>query len=99
MLSLFLFDNSIIIHMNIITWLTFGFIVGIIAHLIDPGQNRGGLIGAIVLGIVGSLIGGFLANTLFGLSVSGFDFTSLAVATAGSLLVLMLGRSWKKSTE
>jgi len=85
--------------MNIVTWLIFGLIVGIIAHLIDPEQNRGGLLGATILGIVGSLIGGFLANTLFGLSMSGFDFTSLAIATAGSLLVLTLGRSWRNTNS
>ncbi len=85
--------------MSLFTWLVFGLIVGIITYLVDPEQMRGGLVGATVLGIVGALVGGFFASSLFGLSVSGFDFTSLVIATAGSLLVLMLGRSWKNTDK
>ena len=85
--------------MNLFTWLVFGLIVGVIAYLVDPDQSRGGILGTTVLGIVGALVGGFLANSLFGLSVSGFDFTSLAIATAGSLLVLILGRAWRSTNS
>lgn len=83
--------------MNLFTWIVFGLIVGIIAELVDHQPGRGGLFGAVLLGMVGAVVGGFLANTLFGLSVSGFDFTSLAVATVGSLLVLTLGRVWRNT--
>lgn len=82
--------------MNLFTWIVFGLIVGVIANLVDPQMSRGGMLGAVVLGVVGAVVGGYLANMLFGLSISGFDFTSLAIATAGSLLVLLLGRSWRK---
>jgi uncharacterized membrane protein YeaQ/YmgE (transglycosylase-associated protein family) len=83
--------------MNLFTWIVFGLIVGIIAELVDHQPARGGLFGAVLLGIVGAVVGGFMANTLFGLSVSGFDFTSLAIATVGSLLVLSLGRAWRNA--
>ena len=82
--------------MNLFTWIVFGLIVGVIANLVDPQMSRGGMLGAIILGVVGAVVGGYLANMLFGLSISGFDFSSLAIATAGSLLVLLLGRSWRK---
>ena len=81
--------------MNLFTWIVFGLIVGIIADLLDHQPARGGMVGAIVLGVVGAIVGGFLANSLFGLSVSGFDFSSLAIATVGSLIVLSLGRAWR----
>lgn len=74
--------------MNVISWLLFGLIVGIVANAIDPAENHGGLLGAIVLGVIGSLIGGFLANLIFGIGVSGFDITSFIVAVAGSLVLL-----------
>lgn len=83
--------------MNILAWLVFGLIVGIIANVIDPRPSQGGLLGAIVLGIVGALVGGFLGNMLFGVGVSGFDFSSFAVAVAGSLLVLFVGRALTRS--
>lgn len=81
--------------MNLFTWIVFGLVVGVIANLVDPQPSRGGMLGAIVLGVVGAVVGGFLANLLFGLTVTGFDFTSLAIATAGSLIVLLLGRAWR----
>lgn len=79
--------------MNLLTWILFGLIVGIIANAIDPQPNKGGLFGAILLGIGGAFLGGFLANLLFGLGVSGFDLTSFLVAVSGSLLLLFAGRA------
>ncbi len=82
--------------MNLLSWLVFGLIVGVIANAIDPSPAKGGLVGAVVLGIVGAIIGGFLANLLFGVGISGFDFTSLSVAVLGSLLLLFIGRSFRQ---
>jgi uncharacterized membrane protein YeaQ/YmgE (transglycosylase-associated protein family) len=83
--------------MNIITWVLFGMIVGVVANAIDPSPNRGGVLGSILLGIVGALVGGFLANLLFGISVTGFNLTSFLVAVAGSLLLLFLGRAVRRA--
>lgn len=79
--------------MNILSWILFGLIAGIIANLIDPRPAQGGILGAIVLGIVGALLGGFLANLFFGLEITGFNITSFIIAVAGSLLVLVIGRA------
>lgn len=79
--------------MDILTWVVFGLIVGIIANIIDPRPMSGGLIGAIILGILGAMLGGFLGNLLFGVGVSGFNFTSLIVAVLGSLLLLFISRA------
>lgn len=79
--------------MNIISWVLFGLLVGLVANILDPAPNRGGLLSTIILGIVGALAGGFLASILFGISVIGFDLTSFAVAVLGALIVLYLGRA------
>lgn len=82
--------------MNFVAWIVFGLIVGLVANAIDPSNARGGILGTILLGIVGAIVGGFLANLIFGIRVTGFDFTSLAVAVLGSLLLLFIGRSFRE---
>ena len=49
----------------IVTWIVFGAIVGIIARFVMPGRDPMGWVGTIVLGIIGSFVGGFLAQLLF----------------------------------
>ncbi|MEP7004268.1 MAG: GlsB/YeaQ/YmgE family stress response membrane protein [Chloroflexota bacterium] len=49
----------------IVTWLVFGAIIGIVARFLMPGPDPMGWVGTIVLGIVGSFVGGFLAQLLF----------------------------------
>ncbi|OGE41474.1 hypothetical protein A3E86_05260 [Candidatus Daviesbacteria bacterium RIFCSPHIGHO2_12_FULL_47_45] len=78
--------------MNILTLVLFGLIAGSIANLLDPEPSRGGVLGSIVLGIIGALVGGFLANVLLGLTISGFNLTSFLIAVGGSLLLLFIGR-------
>lgn len=52
--------------MTFIGWILFGLVVGAIAKLIMPGNDPGGWIVTILLGIAGSFVGGFLAQTLMG---------------------------------
>lgn len=49
----------------IVTWIVFGAVVGIIARFLMPGKDPMGWVGTIVLGIIGSFVGGFLAQLLF----------------------------------
>ena len=79
--------------MNVIGWVIFGLVAGTIANIIDPHPSSGGIVGAIVLGIVGAMVGGFLANILLGIDITGFNLTSFVVAIAGSLLLLFVGRA------
>lgn len=83
--------------MNILTWLVFGTIVGFIANVIDPRPDQGGWIGSVILGIAGSLVGGFLGNLFFGVGVTGFNIPSFIVAILGSLLILVLGRGFMQA--
>ena len=83
--------------MNILSWILFGLIVGIVANAIDPAPNRGGILGSALLGIVGALVGGFLANLVFGINVTGFNLTSFLVAVAGSLILLFIGKAVRRA--
>lgn len=83
--------------MNIIAWVVFGLIAGVIANILDPRPAQGGALGAIVLGIAGALVGGFVANLLFGFTITGFDLTSFIIAVLGSLLLLYIGRAMRRS--
>ncbi|EKB2946081.1 GlsB/YeaQ/YmgE family stress response membrane protein [Escherichia coli] len=75
--------------MGIIAWIIFGLIAGIIAKLIMPGRDGGGFCLTCILGIVGAVVGGWLA-TMFGIggSISGFNLHSFLVAVVGAILVL-----------
>lgn len=79
--------------MNILTWVLFGLLAGGIAKLIMPGKDPGGCLVTIGIGVVGALIGGFLGTTIFNWgTVTGFDLKSLAIAVAGSVLLLLAYR-------
>lgn len=82
--------------MNILAWVIFGLIVGVIANMIDSRPQEGGLLGVVALGVVGSLVGGFVGNLIFGVGITGFDFGSFIVAIIGSLILLWLGRAVRK---
>jgi len=53
-------------NVGIIGWIVIGLIAGVIARWLMPGPDPMGWLGTIVLGIVGSLVGGTLLNLLFG---------------------------------
>jgi uncharacterized membrane protein YeaQ/YmgE (transglycosylase-associated protein family) len=86
---------------SIIGWIVFGLVAGIIAKVIMPGKDPGGIIITILLGIAGSLIGGFIGQALFGygrtygdsrdLSQPGF-LMSLVLAVVGAIILLALYR-------
>lgn len=50
---------------SIITWIIFGAIIGAIARFLMPGRDPMGWVATIILGIVGSFVGGWLAQVLF----------------------------------
>lgn len=79
--------------MSIFGWIVFGLITGIIANAIDPRPGQGGMPGAVVLGVLGAVSGGFFANLLLGVGVTGFNLSSFVVAILGALLLLFIGRA------
>ncbi|MGZ8444364.1 MAG: GlsB/YeaQ/YmgE family stress response membrane protein, partial [Candidatus Binatia bacterium] len=50
--------------MEIIGWIFFGLVVGVIGKLLMPGRDPGGFVVTILLGIAGALLGGFLGRSL-----------------------------------
>lgn len=74
--------------MGILSWLILGLVVGVLAKWIMPGRDPGGLLVTIAIGVVGALVGGFIAAQLGLGSVQGFDLRSLAIAIGGALLLL-----------
>ncbi|ECG8589119.1 GlsB/YeaQ/YmgE family stress response membrane protein [Salmonella enterica subsp. salamae] len=79
--------------MGIIAWIIFGLIAGVIAKLLMPGRDGGGFILTCILGILGAVVGGWLA-TMFGIggSISGFNLHSFLVAVVGAIVVLVIFR-------
>ncbi|EJI3853067.1 GlsB/YeaQ/YmgE family stress response membrane protein [Salmonella enterica] len=79
--------------MGIIAWIVFGLIAGVIAKLLMPGRDGGGFILTCILGIVGAVVGGWLA-TMFGIggSIIGFNLHSFLVAVVGAIVVLVIFR-------
>ncbi|QXB03448.1 GlsB/YeaQ/YmgE family stress response membrane protein [Aeromonas sp. FDAARGOS 1416] len=76
--------------MGFITWIVLGLLVGILAKWIMPGRDGGGFFMTALLGIVGAMVGGYV-GTLLGLgSVTGFNISSIAIATVGALIVLFI---------
>jgi uncharacterized membrane protein YeaQ/YmgE (transglycosylase-associated protein family) len=72
--------------MSIIGWILFGLIVGVVAKLIMPGPDPGGMILTSLLGIVGALIGGFIGRML-GWYGEG-DPVGFIMAVIGAIVVL-----------
>lgn len=82
--------------MGIIAWIIFGLIAGVIAKLIMPGDDPGGFIITILLGIAGALLGGFIGSLLGFGGVGGFDFGSFVIAILGAILLLWIYRAMRK---
>jgi uncharacterized membrane protein YeaQ/YmgE (transglycosylase-associated protein family) len=81
--------------MGIATWIVLGLVAGVLAKILMPGRDPGGLILTIILGVAGALVGGFIGTRLGFGTVSGFDLRSLAIAVGGAVLLLILHRLLK----
>jgi uncharacterized membrane protein YeaQ/YmgE (transglycosylase-associated protein family) len=75
--------------MGIIAWLILGLVAGFIASKLVNKQGEG-LAMDIVLGIVGAVVGGFLANLMGFHGITGFDIYSILISIAGAVVVLLV---------
>ena len=75
--------------MGIIAWIVLGLIAGALAKMLMPGDDPGGIIVTILLGIAGAIVGGFIAVAL-GISngIDDFDIGSIVLAILGAMLLL-----------
>jgi uncharacterized membrane protein YeaQ/YmgE (transglycosylase-associated protein family) len=76
--------------MDILLWIVFGLAVGIVAKLIMPGQDPGGIVLTIILGVVGALLGGWVGRML-GLYREG-EGAGFIMAVVGAIIILALYR-------
>lgn len=80
--------------MGLLAWIIVGLIAGWLAGLVMKGGGYG-VIGDIILGIIGAVVGGFLASALFNLPnpVDGINLTSIIVAFLGAVVVVAIVRA------
>jgi len=80
--------------MGILSWIIVGLIAGWLAGLVVKGGGFG-ILGDIILGIVGALIGGFIASAIFHVAdpVSGINVTTIVIAFIGAVIVIWLLRA------
>ena len=77
--------------MGILSWVVWGLFVGAIARLLRKGHQPIGILWTMILGIAGSLIGGFFATKVLDIANSDdFDFGSFVIAVATSFLLLAI---------
>ncbi len=88
--------------MNFIIWLLIGGVIGWIASMIMGTNGRQGLLLNIVVGIVGSFLGGWLLSGLFGSSTinqGNFSLSGLVVSLLGAVILLALVRLVRGGTS
>lgn len=80
--------------MGILSWVLLGLVAGVIAKYLHPGDDPGGWLITIGLGIVGALVGGFVMSFVGFGGVSGFNLWSILVATLGAVICLWAYRKF-----
>jgi uncharacterized membrane protein YeaQ/YmgE (transglycosylase-associated protein family) len=80
--------------MGIIAFIILGAIAGAIAKALLPGDDPGGFIVTTIIGIVGAILGGFLAQALFDADPLDefFDISSWLTAIVGAIVLLLIYR-------
>ena len=80
--------------MSVLSWIIVGLIAGWLAGMVMRGGGYG-VLGDIIVGIVGALVGGFLATNLFGAAtpVDGINLTSIFVAFIGAIVTIGILRA------
>ncbi len=78
--------------MVILSWIVFGLVVGVIAKLLMPGKDPGGFIVTILLGIAGSLIGGFIGRAFTGGQPGASSGAGYLMSIVGAIVLLLLYR-------
>jgi len=77
--------------MGFIGWIVLGLIAGGIAKAIKPGEQGGGWLATLVLGVVGAIVGGWIGSALFDVGVDKFwSLSTWLLAIGGSLVVLII---------
>ena len=80
--------------MGIIAFIILGLLAGLIAKALMPGDDPGGVIVTTIIGIVGALLGGFIAGALFDADPLDefFDISTWLTAIVGAIVLLVIYR-------
>ncbi|MGH9183865.1 MAG: GlsB/YeaQ/YmgE family stress response membrane protein [Acidimicrobiales bacterium] len=81
--------------MGIVAFLLLGLLAGGIAKALFPGKDPGGIVVTMAIGVLGALLGGFLATALFDVDTLDefFDLSTWLTAIAGSVILLAVYRA------
>jgi len=80
------------VQMGLLSWILMGLLAGALARFLLPGRDALGCITTALVGIVGAVVGGFVATLLGFGGFQGFDLYSLIIATLGAVLFLLVVR-------
>ena len=76
--------------MGALSWIILGLIAGVLAKAIRPGRDPQGCMMTMFIGIMGAVIGGWIATLLGWGRVNGINLYSLLVATVGAIIFLAI---------
>ena len=81
--------------MGIIAFIILGLLAGIIAKAMLPGDDPGGFIITAIIGVVGALLGGFIAGAIFDADPLDefFDISTWLTAIVGAIVLLLIYRA------
>jgi uncharacterized membrane protein YeaQ/YmgE (transglycosylase-associated protein family) len=85
-------------HMSILSWIVIGLIAGWLEGLVVRGGGFG-LIGDLIVGVVGALLGGWIASVIFGVTdpIGGFNIGTLFVAFVGAVVLVWILRAFGRA--
>lgn len=78
--------------MGIILWIIFGALAGWIASMFMKSDSNQGFFMDVVMGVIGSVVGGFIMEFFGQSGVTGFNLYSMIVAVVGACVVIAIGR-------
>jgi uncharacterized membrane protein YeaQ/YmgE (transglycosylase-associated protein family) len=82
----------------VISWIVFGLIIGALARLVLPGRDPMGWLATLIVGVVGSVVGGFIGNMIWGAGDGGFQPGGFFLSLLGAILLLLIWRKVGPST-
>ena len=75
--------------MSILVWIALGMLAGGLAGWL-LGHRRRMLLGDVVVGVLGAVLGGFMASVSLGLDIADIDWTSVLVAGVGAAILILI---------
>ena len=83
--------------MALLTWLIFGAMAGSISYLIAPEKGLTEFFQVFILSIMGAVLGGVMANLIFGSSITQPNFGSLVIAATGSIVLIIIPKIYSRT--